>query len=1126
MATCATCKDTARWLRDNGYPALPVAPAQDPYKYPKVVGSKGQENGGSYCPVDKNFKPVPLYTGKNPSYLDAQGVPHLVNHRTFQDRLPATKELKKWFANPSNGVGTLGGWNDTVWLDFDVKQFESQEECDRAVLQLLENPQLQGTLVEKSHSGGWRIGVKVKNKPTFTNFALAPGGVHVGEALHEGRFTVLAPTIGPSGNSYQAINRTVPVEVENLESIGIYPVSSSKPKSTSTPKPVTGYVPGAIPLEQLGNDFSRDILAGNSLKGDRSDDLTTAVQEWYGWANWANENGITITGTPEDLAHYAGDKLGIDSARVDRILKTIDSNKCHPAAQHQGGDESCWKKIRRLDKATYDRACPPELKKILGKGTGDKVVDFPVDKKGSVHVSKEDEPEALEWVIKEIDILIEQGVKGSQLTGKLNRLAAQAQIYIKEVRKLYEERLGEADLEVSREDNRTEVKNLLALEKESIDLNDYLPPDLAEPLSTWGEWLSIRPEVILTALLAGCSSLHKVGTELVLHRNQNFRVPPTIFAALVSESGQRKSPIFNNLIRHPLGILSQEKEDAYRAAMEDYEKALEEWEKAENKGEKPKPPPEPTLYYFTNATGEAIPMQASKAPQKALMGLIDELAGLFKAQDSYRGGRGSDKQDLLSYFDGSGQTVLRASGIKVNVRNIYLSVFGTIQPAVLKTLMDCSDPDGQWARFLFVNQPLEAATLSDDDGQAVSIGDRVADFYRRIDRLPEMEYRLSRAAFKRYQPLYNRLERLRTSHPKPGMRAIYSKMEGYIGRLALNLHVLWELALGKEVPDEEISLAIMEMAIALAKFYIGQVKLVHSSSEEDELAPHIVKLIELSKRLEKNGFSPWVKSKQYIDTFPKKKRPTAQLAREWMQEAVALGYGSVKNSGNRLEYNWRNLIGSTPPDSSTEGDKAKLGTFDESSPSSESIENKELEAVVGLIRQDTPLSNSSTQEEPELIQKTPTLEEDVEPELTEELPEGAIETAPSPNAQNEEPVSDISHGEPCPKSSESSENAQVIEAGDRVRITEGSFAGQEGKVFIAYESVIEVKLVRSIESFYPHEVELVEKLTLQPGDRVFVDSMPHTDKLGPFAIEEFVAPNKAKLELFDKPVVIADLRSV
>jgi hypothetical protein len=136
------------------------------------------------------------------------------------------------------------------------------------------------------------------------------------------------------------------------------------------------------------------------------------------------------------------------------------------------------------------------------------------------------------------------------------------------------------------------------------------------------------------------------------------------------------------------------------------------------------------------------------------------------------------------------------------------------------------------------------------------------------------------------------------------MAAAYSKMEGYIGRLALNLHVIWEIASGKACPSEEIPLFIMEMAIALSKFYIGQVKLVHAHSDDDQLAPHIIKLIELSKRLDSNGGDGWVKAKQYQETFPKKKRPSAQQARGWMHEAVVLGYGRIRGEGNRLEYHW------------------------------------------------------------------------------------------------------------------------------------------------------------------------------------------------------------------------------
>lgn len=521
-----------------------------------------------------------------------------------------------------------------------------------------------------------------------------------------------------------------------------------------------------------------------------------------------------------------------------------------------------------------------------------------------------------EQVTEKIDELITLGATGSYLTGQLNRLAAASQFHVGELRKLYYERLGEVELNSDRETNRDEVDNLLKITDQTLDLADYLPEALANPLTDWCNWLSIRPAVALTTLLAGMSSLHKVGTELVIHRNKNFEVPPILYAALVAESGQLKSPVFSNIIRQPLNQLRREKVEAYQAAMEDYEAAMQAWEQSEEKGKKPKKPADPTLYFFTNATGEAIPVQASKVPDKALLALIDELAGLFKSENAHRGGRGSDKQDLLSYFDGTGQTVLRASGVKVDVERIYLSIFGTIQPDVLKGHMsDCSDPDGQWARFLFVNQPLSYAPLGDDDGQAISIRSRIADFYRQIERIPEMEYRLSRGAFNRYEPMHDHLERLRVTHPKPGMRAVYSKMKGIIGRLALNLHVLWELDAGKACPSEEIPMNIMEMAIALAKFYIGQVKLIHADSDDESLPRHITKLIELSKRLEANGKDGWIKAQQYREQFQPKKRPSAQQARDWMKESVIQGHGRTRGTGNRLEFHWHsdNNGGNDPP---------------------------------------------------------------------------------------------------------------------------------------------------------------------------------------------------------------------
>jgi hypothetical protein len=66
---------------------------------------------------------------------------------------------------------------------------------------------------------------------------------------------------------------------------------------------------------------------------------------------------------------------------------------------------------------------------------------------------------------------------------------------------------------------------------------------------------------------------------------------------------------------------------------------------------------------------------------------------------------------------------LRADGTKADVDGLLLSIFGTIQPEVLKQLMkDCSDPNGQLARFLFVNQPLAASELPEEDNVHFDLG--------------------------------------------------------------------------------------------------------------------------------------------------------------------------------------------------------------------------------------------------------------------------------------------------------------------------------------------------------------------------------------------------------------------
>jgi hypothetical protein len=215
-------QSTIEALLAIGCPPIPVAPKQDARKEWCHRVAKTKE-GDFFCAIDKNLNPIPKFGGKNPSYLDHNGSPRICKHGEFQNRLPTDAELRRFFCHPDTGVGTLGGHAGINWLDFDVKCYKSQAACDADVVRIIEQGNLHDAWIERTGSGGWRIAVKPCQKPKFTNFATEPNGVHTGESLGRGRFTVLAPTIHPNGNPYRRTGTGLPIEVQSLQAIGIYP---------------------------------------------------------------------------------------------------------------------------------------------------------------------------------------------------------------------------------------------------------------------------------------------------------------------------------------------------------------------------------------------------------------------------------------------------------------------------------------------------------------------------------------------------------------------------------------------------------------------------------------------------------------------------------------------------------------------------------------------------------------------------------------------------------------------------------------------------------------------------------------------------------------------------------------
>ena len=882
---------TINWLQSQNLPVLPVAPAQNPYQEGnyKVIRENTSNNIWRHCPLNSELKPIPKYTGKNPSYLDPSGLCQLVNHRAYQSTLPSNNEIELWFTNGANGIGTLGGWNNTIWLDFDTKQFCDQESCDTAVLAVCKSIKAQTgeePFLERSHSGGWHIGVRVLAKPNFTNFALSSGGKHVGEALGEGRFVVLAPTIGPSGKAYECINRPnqLPI-IQSLESIGIY---SSKDLATKSSAKVNGelstinspriiverYVPNSIPLESLGNDASRQILNGANPTGDRSEALTAAVKEWYGWENWARANNVAYSGTTEQLAEYAGGQLGIDSERIGRILKTIDPDQCHPAALSKGSEESCWKKIRRLSKEAFQTYCPPTIKSALkslgqrpapsngvvnyqpnlsGSSQGDNSQDYGGNGNGNGNAPpQEPQPGQQFDLVAHITTLLEKGLPEAQQRQELISLGQQLGMYRGDIEAIAKEIEIQSDRNEDLEADSKQFQKLVAFRGEDLDLTQIFPQPLATALLSKAESSRLDPIRLVQNLLPACGTMLGNYVQIIAKYGatgwDHWVEAASFWTADVSSPSSGKSDAQRAMFA-PLKYIESQEYARVEEAKKELARLEERWklrskeEKADLIGTEDDPEEFKAnnltmrRYLWDEVTTEALFKLVSKQPENAGSCLLkDELEALFLGMDQFKSGRGNGIQQLLSAWSGPlTGTVDRVDETKsYRFNRQTLNICGSIQPDVVRNRLNVSsDPDGFTSRVLFSMSKLPKNFTKWSDVEV----DLFSCIKGLLEGLEQMEGTLeySSEAYKLAASQWETLKRgyLHYLESNPAYAYFLGKQNSYIHRFALLLHCLEHYYQPKE-NFYVVSTETLEKAILLSNYYCGQFRLLQAISAKPD----------------------------------------------------------------------------------------------------------------------------------------------------------------------------------------------------------------------------------------------------------------------------------------------------
>lgn len=544
-------------------------------------------------------------------------------------------------------------------------------------------------------------------------------------------------------------------------------------------------------------------------------------------------------------------------------------------------------------------------------------------------------------LVEEIDRILAENLSEGELNARIITLASNFGRGTKDIWRLYHSRSEELEKTENLETTKEEVNRLLKIQDYQIKMSSYLQPQLAEPLEKLAKYLGVNNATLLTTLLTTSASLLPIDTKLELIKATSFYARPILYSGICAPSGSGKSPAIKAILA-PLFELQTEEDTRYYELEEQYRQNLKEYKKSKNsESDEPEAPPPPREYFVTDSTSEAIALIQNNQPNNGFLGYFDELKQLIGQSNSYRGGKGADIEKLLSGRDGSGFKVNRASGKRISCPRSGYSILGGIQPEVLRKQMgDFSDGNGFWARFIWVNQPMQRKPFPDDD-VALDISPLLRSLYEFLGTI-DNTFVLSPRAKAKFKDWYNYVEERKLQEARPALQAVWSKSQRLVGELALLLHCL-TYAIYQQQPPQFVEPEILSAAIRLAKFYIGQVELIHANGEpESSNQPNTyTKLIELSKR------KGWITARDAKASIRSYRNKTPSQVRSLFREIESVGYGVTQGVGSKLRWNYKTVDTADPADNSADrvSTEPKTSVNSEISLSNNNVSKKPLTTV-------------------------------------------------------------------------------------------------------------------------------------------------------------------------------------
>jgi hypothetical protein len=384
-------------------------------------------------------------------------------------------------------------------------------------------------------------------------------------------------------------------------------------------------------------------------------------------------------------------------------------------------------------------------------------------------------------------------------------------------------------------------KNHIKLSAPEQVLKSLAPPAPRADLSLFPIVLATRAEQIgisvgcdpMVPLWAGLAAVCGVANaESRLELLDGFQVPPVLWLMTIGEPADKKTPgstpMFDTLAdlemedrpRHRKALLDWEGREAMYSAAHKAFIQFNESPEALLGGQAPSvpdlpPQPVPLRIKVSDVTSQKLVRLAADRP-RGLLCHLDEMAGwVRKLCDK---SSSEDRSAWTVSYEAKSYDMDRVGAGTIHAENLAISIYGNIQPRVLRESIAPLSADGLLQRFVPVILDGSLTKKPEPIPPYMRNDNEWAQALRAIFSLPPMTYKLDSEAYKAYRGFQDWYQQRRNDErllqSDEAFMTAFGKLEGLTGRIALIFHLI-------EAPFEpNLTGDLMRRAIRFAQSYI------------------------------------------------------------------------------------------------------------------------------------------------------------------------------------------------------------------------------------------------------------------------------------------------------------------